>query len=182
MSRSALTLIGSVLAAGIAVAGCSAAPPPAPAAPPAAAPTAAAPEHQGGHGAHEGHGSSSAVPALYAVQSGPLGVVATDGGGHLMYRSDKDSAAPSASTCTGPCTETWLPVLVAPGQEPELLGVDKAAVGRLARPEGTSQLTLAGWPLYRHRDDVGGLQSAGHHGEDGTWFAVTPTGDKATAG
>ena len=148
MSRSALALIGSVLAAG--------------------------------HGAHEGHGSPSAVPALYAVQSGPLGVVATDGAGHLMYRSD--SAAPSASSCTGPCAQTWLPVLIAPGQEPELLGVDAAAVGRLVRPEGTSQLTLAGWPLYRHTDDPGGLQNTGHHGEGGTWFAITPTGDKATAG
>ena len=132
MSRSALALIGSVLAAGLAVAGCAASPPPAPAAAPAAA--AGAPEQHGGHGAHEGHGSPSAVPALYAVQSGPLGVVATDGAGHLMYRSDTDSAAPSASSCTGPCAQTRLPVLIAPGQEPELLGVDAAAVGRLVRP------------------------------------------------
>jgi hypothetical protein len=52
-------------------------------------------------------------------------------------------------------------------------------VGRLPRAEG-DQLTLAGWPLYRHRDDTGGLLDAGQNGADGTWFAVTPTGEKAS--
>jgi predicted lipoprotein with Yx(FWY)xxD motif len=184
VSRSALVLVGSVLAAGaLAVAGCGAAPPPAPAAPPAAAPPTAAqqPGGHGGHGEHEGHGSATA-PALYAVQSGPLGVIATDGAGHIMYRSDADSSTPPTSNCTGPCAQTWLPVLVATGEEPELLGVDPAVVGRITRPEGTTQLTLAGWPLYRDPDDPGGLRTTGRHGQDNTWFAITPTGEKASAG
>ncbi|HET6259344.1 MAG TPA: hypothetical protein VFE39_11895 [Pseudonocardia sp.] len=185
MSRSSLSLACSVLAAGmVALTGCAASNTPAPAAPAVSPPTTAAAggatQQPGGH--HGGHGSpGDAGPSLYAVQSGPLGVVATDGAGHLMYRSDADSADPSTSNCSGSCAQTWLPVLVAAGQEPELLGVDAAAVGRLTRPEGTTQLTLAGWPLYRHRDDQGGLQSAGQNGADGIWFAITPTGDKATA-
>lgn len=126
--------------------------------------------------AHSGHAEGV---GLYAVQSGPLGVVATDAQGHLLYRSDADSADPPASTCTGGCTDTWIPLVVTGGAEPELLGVDEALVGRLPRAEG-DQLTLAGWPLYRHRDDTGGLADAGRHGADGTWFAVTPTGGKAT--
>ncbi len=118
---------------------------------------------------------------LYAVQSAALGVVATDGSGRLMYRSDSDSADPSSSNCTGACTKTWIPVAAAAaGQEPVLLGVDPALVGSIERSDGTVQLTLAGWPLYRHRDDDGTLGSAGRHGADGTWFAVTPTGDKAS--
>jgi hypothetical protein len=44
----------------------------------------------------------------------------------------------------------------------------------------TSQLTLAGWPLYRHRDDDGMLATAGQNGADGMWFVVTPKGEKAT--
>ncbi|MCU1665642.1 MAG: hypothetical protein JWR58_5707 [Pseudonocardia sp.] len=186
MSRSSISLACSVLAAGmVALTGCAASNSPAPVvrsdSTPTTAPAGGAAEQPGGH--HGGHGSpGDAGPSLYAVQSGPLGVVATDGAGHLMYRSDADTAAPSTSNCTGPCAQTWLPVLVAAGQEPELLGVDPAVVGRLSRPEGTTQLTLAGWPLYRHRDDQGGLQSAGQSGADGIWFAVTPTGDKATAG
>lgn len=145
----------------LALAACGTAPAPASAPPPAAA--------------HSGHAEGV---GLYAVQSGPLGVVATDAQGHLLYRSDADSADPPASACTGDCAATWLPLVVADGAEPELLGVDEALVGRLPRAEG-DQLTLAGWPLYRHRDDTGGLADAGLNGADGTWFAVTPTGEKA---
>ncbi|GAA3091994.1 hypothetical protein GCM10010464_64720 [Pseudonocardia yunnanensis] len=181
MSRPRLAFVGSVLAAGaLAVAGCSAAPPPAPAAPPAAAPSAAQqPGEHGEHGGHQGHESSA--PALWAVQTGPLGVVTTDGSGHLMYRSDADSANPPTSNCTGECAQSWLPVLVTAGEKPQLLGVDPGAVGTITRPEGTTQLTLAGWPLYRNRDDPGGNPNAGRNGQDNTWFVITPTGDKAPA-
>jgi len=131
--------------------------------------------HGGGHGAHGGGGGE-----LWAVQSGPLGVVVTDGGGHLLYRSDADRADPPTSTCVDACTQTWIPAVVEPDQELELAGVDNELIGRLQRPDGTTQLTLAGWPLYRHRDDDGTLGSAGQHGVDGTWFVVTPKGEKAT--
>lgn len=152
---------------------------PAPAAPSPAPPAATAPEQV--HGGH-GSGDRNGPPVLYAVQAEPLGVVTTDGSGRLMYRSDDDSADPPTSTCTGPCSETWLPVAAASeGQEPELLGVDPDLVGAIERSDGTTQLTLAGWPLYSHRDDTGELRSAGQDGADDTWFVVTPTGDKASA-
>jgi predicted lipoprotein with Yx(FWY)xxD motif len=142
-----------------------------PAAPP---PHAQHDAHGGGHEAHSGGAS------LWAVQSGPLGVVLTDGAGHVLYRSDADSAEPSTSACTGPCAETWIPVVVAPDQELDLAGVDDELVGRMPRADGATQLTLAGWPLYRHRDDDGLLATTGQHGAEGSWFAVTPTGEKAT--
>jgi predicted lipoprotein with Yx(FWY)xxD motif len=129
----------------------------------------------GGHGAHGSGGAS-----LWAVQTGPLGIVLTDGAGHLMYRSDADSAEPSTSTCTGACAETWIPMTVEPDQALDLAGVDDELVGRVQRPDGATQLTLAGWPLYRHRDDDGLLATTGQHGAEGSWFAVTPTGEKAT--
>lgn len=146
---------------------------------PAAAPGPAAVQGGTAGGGHAGH--STAGAGLYAVQSGPLGVVATDPEGHLLYRSDADTPDPSTSACTGACTQTWLPLTVADGAEPELLGVDEALVGRLERADGDDQLTLAGWPLYRHRDDTGGLADAGQNGADGSWFAITPTGGKAAA-
>lgn len=125
--------------------------------------------------AHSGHGAGV---GLYAVQSGPLGVVTTDADGHIVYRHDADT--PTSSACTGACAQVWLPIVVPPGAEPELLGVDPGDVGRLERPEG-SQLTLAGWPLYHRADDDGGLTDAGEHGADGVWFAITPDGERATA-
>jgi len=127
---------------------------------------------------HSGHGSGG--PELWAVQSGPLGVVATDGAGHLLYRSDADSATPPASHCTDACTETWKPMLLPSGQQFEALGVDKTKVGQLTRPDGTVQLTLAGWPLYYNATDAPGLGDAGHNGQNG-WSVITPTGTKAVA-
>jgi len=128
---------------------------------------------------HSGHGSGG--PELWAVQSGPLGVVATDGAGHLLYRSDADSATPPASRCTDACTATWKPLLLPSGQQFEALGVDKAKVGQLTRPDGSVQLTLAGWPLYYNDTDSTGLADAGHNGQNG-WSVITPTGAKAAGG
>ncbi len=138
------------------------------------APAPAAPAATG----HSGHGSGG--PELWAVQSGPLGVVATDGAGHLLYRSDADSAAPSASNCTDACTATWKPMLLPSGQQFEALGVDKSKVGQLTRPDGSVQLTLAGWPLYYNATDTPGLADAGHNGQNG-WSVIAPTGAKAVA-
>ncbi|MDN5859405.1 MAG: hypothetical protein L0H84_12355, partial [Pseudonocardia sp.] len=125
---------------------------------------------------HAAHGSGG--PELWAVQSGPLGVVTTDGEGRLLYRSDADSNTPPTSRCTGACTKTWVPVVLPAGQQPELLGIDEKQVGQLVRPDGSVQLTLAGWPLYYNATDRPGLVDTGHSGQNG-WSAITPTGGKA---
>ncbi len=181
-SRSALSRFLAVPVLLVMLAGSAACGTSEPAEPPA--PEAAATAAPGGHGAHGGHGGHGSpevpAPTLYAVQTGPLGIVLTDGSGHLMYRSDADSANPPTSTCTDACAQTWIPVTAPPDEELELAGVKKDLVGRLQRPDGTTQLTLAGWPLYRNRDDDGSLATAGQNGADGTWFVVTPQGEKAT--
>ena len=154
-----------------------------PAQPAAAAPTAAAAAghdmegmSQGGDmgGMHMGSGTE-----LWAVQTGPLGVIVTDGTGHMLYRSDADSAAPPTANCTGPCASTWVPVRITDGQPPDLEGVDQSKVGTIPRTDGAPQITLAGWPLYWHQGEPLGLQTAGANGKDG-WFVTTPTGGKAT--
>jgi predicted lipoprotein with Yx(FWY)xxD motif len=142
------------------------------------APAQPSPEPAAPAAGHSGHDSGG--PELWAVQSGPLGVVATDGAGHLLYRSDADSATPSASRCTDACTATWKPVLLPSGQQIESLGVDRSKVGQLTRPDGTVQVTLAGWPLYYNATDTPGLADAGHNGQNG-WSVITPTGAKAAA-
>ena len=187
MTRSALSrfLSAPVLAVMILGAAACGASEPAESAAPAAT---AMPEGHSGHGGQSGHGGhggqggpgSPVVPAptLYAVQTGPLGIILTDGSGHLIYRSDADSATPPASTCIDACAQTWIPVTAPPDQELDLAGVKEELVGRLQRADGSSQLTLAGWPLYRNRDDDGSLATAGQNGADGTWFVVTPKGEK----
>jgi len=163
---------------------------PAPAAPPAAPVTftdtagQAAADHGGdsGHGGHSGHaghsGQGSAELELYAVQTGTLGVVVTDGQGRVLYGSAGDQANPPQSHCADACAQTWQPLTVAAGQEPVLLGVDEAAVGRLARSDGSSQLTLGGWPVYVNRGDDGELKQAEPGLQAAGWFAMSPSGKK----
>lgn len=137
---------------------------------------------QAGHSGHSGHAGHSGGAAtgleLYAVQTGTLGVVVTDGEGRVLYGSSGDQTNPPQSHCADACTQTWQPLTVAAGQEPELLGVDAEVVGRLARPDGSSQLTLGGWPVYVNRTDDGQLKQAAPGLAAGGWFAVSPAGEK----
>ena len=176
--RSVLSLVAVITAGLVGLAGCGSAP--APAAPPAAE----APAEGGGHGGHGGHGGGEADGQLelWAVQTS-LGVVVTDGTGDLIYRSDRDGSAPSASNCTGDCLATWQPVAADLNNPPVLLGVDQDVVGVVSRADGTNQLTIAGWPIYRHIGTHTDEESQAN-GTDGVWFAIGPDGGKAapTAG
>lgn len=59
----------------------------------------------------------------------------------------------------------------AAGTGPELLG-------EVTRADGTSQLTVDGWPMYRYAKDTAPGQVNGQ-GVGGTWFAAAPDGKKA---
>jgi predicted lipoprotein with Yx(FWY)xxD motif len=106
-----------------------------------------------------------------------LGTVVVDGLGFTLYRFDGDRARPPAATCDGECAETWQPVLATDPMRID--GIDKKAVGTVERPGGEVQLTIGGWPVYRHSGEAPGATDG--HGADGTWFAVTPKGGKAEA-
>jgi predicted lipoprotein with Yx(FWY)xxD motif len=133
-------------------------------------------------GSGQSGGSAQAAPGgrveLWAVQSGALGVLVTDGDGRPIYRFDRDSHQPSSTTCTGSCADTWPPVLIG-NQPPDLEGVNAALVGSIPRPDGERQLTLAGWPLYRHAGDDGTLSSTYGNGDENAWFVVAPDGTHA---
>ena len=157
----------------------------APAAPPAAPVTVdeaagqAATGHGGGHSGHSGSSAAGSTDLeLYAVQTGTLGVVVTDGEGRVLYGSAGDQADPPQSHCTDACAQAWQPLTVPAGQEPQLLGVEATVVGRLARPDGSSQLTLGGWPVYVNRNDDGQLKVAAPGLQAAGWFAMSPAGEK----
>ena len=114
---------------------------------------------------------------LTAAQT-PLGEVVTSAGASL-YRFDKDTAKPAKSNCVGQCATTWPPVLASDGV-PQLAGISPGAVGTAARPDGTRQVTLAGWPLYRYAGDTAPGELKGE-GVGGVWHAVSPSGKPAVA-
>ena len=114
--------------------------------------------------------------ALRATTNSSLGAIVVDGAGRTLYRFDKDSASPPASNCEGACEKLWPPVLV--GTQISLTGVNRALLGTIKRADGTVQLTLHGWPLYRYAGDSAPGDVNGE-GVGGVWFAVRPTGAKA---
>ena len=121
---------------------------------------------------------AAAAPApleLTAAQT-PLGEVVTSAGASL-YRFDKDTAKPAKSNCAGQCATTWPPVLATDGV-PQLAGIEPGAVGIAVRPDGTRQVTLAGWPLYRYVGDTAPGELKGE-GVGGVWHAVAPNGKPA---
>ncbi|MFC5668354.1 hypothetical protein ACFP3U_36015 [Kitasatospora misakiensis] len=126
--------------------------------------------------------SSSTSPSsatLRTTADPRLGTIVTDGAGFTLYRFDKDTAAPPTSTCNGDCATTWPPV-PADGTPATVNGIDAKLVGAVTRADGAKQLTLAGWPLYRYAPDRNPGDTKGQ-GVNGSWFAVTPTGDRAAA-
>jgi predicted lipoprotein with Yx(FWY)xxD motif len=124
-------------------------------------------------------GTKADAVRLNATTVGQLGPVVTDGTGLTLYRFDHDTNMPSTSNCVGACVASWPPFL-AFSDEVRLKGIDKAVVGTVTRQDGTKQVTISGWPVYHYAKDSTPGQ-AGGQGVQGTWFAVTPQGKKATA-
>lgn len=104
-----------------------------------------------------------------------MGKVVVDNNGWTLYRFDKDTPEPAQSKCEGECAEIWPPALT--DNQPELSGVSADDVGTVERKDGTKQITLKGWPLYRYIGDKKKGQWKGQN-VAGTWFVVSPNGSK----
>ncbi|MFG2309308.1 SCO0930 family lipoprotein [Streptomyces sp. NPDC048566] len=148
--------------------------------------TAAAGDYGAASTAGSGYDSGSkeqaaakAEPAgrLAVTESAKLGKVLTDGAGITLYRFDKDTAEPPKSSCDGDCATAWPPV-PADGAE-AATGIDKSLLGEVTRTDGTKQLTVAGWPMYRYAKDTKAGDTNGQ-GVGGSWYASAPNGKKAT--
>ncbi|MGK5557549.1 COG4315 family predicted lipoprotein [Actinomadura kijaniata] len=115
-------------------------------------------------------------PSLRALPTTMFGSVVADNSGRTLYRFDRDRPRPSATTCVDQCERTWPPAVWTP--ELRITGIDRERVGRVRRPDGSWQVTLGGWPLYRYAGDTAPTQTTGH-GKGGVWFASAPNGGKA---
>lgn len=123
--------------------------------------------------------TAPAGTVLSANSTAQLGVVVIDGLGWTLYRTDADSADPPVATCVDACAEAWPPVVAEPGTPLSLEGVAQEDVGTVVRPDGQVQVTVGGWPVYRHAADPQPGATDGH-GKEG-WFAITPSGGRAEA-
>ena len=126
-------------------------------------------------------GSPSPSGSALSVQTDSIsgiGTVPANGAGLTLYHNTKESG--STIVCTGGCVSIWPPVLVT-GSLPQDAGMIKGTFGTIMRPDGSTQLTINGMPLYTYSGDSGSGQARGQ-GIQGLWFAVTPSGTSTSAG
>jgi len=95
-------------------------------------------------------GTSTHVVVNVATMS--LGRVLVGPNGLTLYTNGRDTATSSA--CTGDCATAWPPLLVAAGGKGTAgVGVT-GKLGTLRRPDGTTQVTYNGRPLYGWQNDA----------------------------
>ncbi|MEU9145546.1 SCO0930 family lipoprotein [Streptomyces sp. NPDC048349] len=127
-----------------------------------------------------GAGEAKSGPAgeLKVAEIANVGGAVTDSEGFTLYRFDKDTPKPPKSACEGDCATAWPPVAADDATAGE--GIDAGLLGSVARADGTRQLTLAGWPVYRYAKDAKPGDALGE-GVGGTWHALGADGKPAAA-
>jgi predicted lipoprotein with Yx(FWY)xxD motif len=112
---------------------------------------------------------------LKVVSIPKMGKVITDQNGWTLYRFDNDTTNPVKSNCEDKCAKVWPPALT--DGQPKLDGVDPSLVGTVTRADGTMQITVGKWPLYRYLGDIKPGTWKGQN-VGGKWFVSAPDGKK----
>jgi predicted lipoprotein with Yx(FWY)xxD motif len=135
----------------------------------------------GGNASHALPTTNNGRPATLGVASTGLGDVLVNRQGRTLYLFGRDSGAMSA--CTGACAVNW-PPLRDRGTPLVGSGAKASEIGKTARPDGKSQLTYNDHPLYTFVNDTkpGDTRGEGINAFGGSWFAVSPAGDRVAPG
>ncbi len=105
-----------------------------------------------------------------------LGQILDAGSKHMtvyLFEADKGGK----STCAGACATAWPPVT---GDGKAIAGAIGADLGTITRPDGTTQVTYKGHPLYFFiKDkDSGDAYGAGSKAFGASWYVLKPNGSK----
>jgi predicted lipoprotein with Yx(FWY)xxD motif len=113
--------------------------------------------------------ASAPASALVKTASSSLGTILVDAQGMTLYHLGGEQNG--KFICTGACLSVWHPLTVSAAATPAGAGVK---LGTVKRPEGTSQVTYNGTPLYTFAQDRQPGETNGQGIKDvGTWSAVT---------
>lgn len=125
--------------------------------------------------------TTSSAPADDAASTGlmvadsSLGQIIVDGKGMTLYMFDDDTQGAGESTCAGQCLTNW-PPLTTTGEAPAVTGVT-GEVGTITTADGSTQVTLNGWPLYYFAGDSAAGDVNGQ-GVGGIWWVLSPAGER----
>lgn len=124
--------------------------------------------------------TGEATPSEDAPAAGALGVadsslgqIVVDGEGMTVYMFDKDTQGGDASACADQCATNW-PAVTTDSEMPQVEGVT-GEVGTITGVDGSTQVTLNGWPLYTFIGDEAAGDVNGQ-GVNEVWWVLTPDG------
>lgn len=124
--------------------------------------------------------------AVSARRLAGVGTVLVNSSGMTLYTPKIPAESSGHIKCTGPCVGFWIPVTASAAKS-----AASSLPGKLAmihRPDGQSQLSYNGRPLYTFRLDTAPGQAHGNgfhdsfNGTNFTWQAVTTSGKPSGAG
>jgi predicted lipoprotein with Yx(FWY)xxD motif len=103
-----------------------------------------------------------------------LGEVLVNSQGRTLYTF-------SGEECEGACAKAWPPLLDESGEPQPSNGTGAARLGTVERPDGTTQVTYAGRPLFTFDGDKapGEANGNGESAFGGTWTALKGNGEPA---
>jgi len=113
---------------------------------------------------------------LHVQKAGKLGYVLAMGNGQVVYMYDKDQGG--TPSCTGSCTQTWLPVK---GAKPAISPADTGlAALTTVQNGGVTQIVYDGHPLYVLKG-AKALAATGN-GMDGEWHVIKLSASNIVSG
>ncbi len=141
----------------------------------------------GSDGSSSGSNGSSRTGRTVATKRIDGKRVLVDAGGKALYMSDEEAGG--MVRCTGACLEFWEPLTIQGGQPTGT--VSGGTLGVLTRPDGKTQVTFNGDPVYRFTEDQSGTINAdgltdAFEGQEFTWHVLTagnaPSTSPSTSG
>ena len=130
-------------------------------------------------GGSSGSGAQAGSVTIGTSSVPGVGTVLVDGKGFTLY--DLASESNGTITCTGSCASTWPPLLLPAGTMSATAGsgVSASKLGTIARPDGGTQVTYNGLPLYLFVSDQSPGQATGQ-GVEG-FHVVTASGSSSSS-
>jgi predicted lipoprotein with Yx(FWY)xxD motif len=141
--------------------------------------------HAAGSGQAHPPGASHGV-VVSARKLPGVGTVLVTRSGKTIYSPQQE--AHGKILCTGSCLSFWFPVPAGAGAALRAPSGVTGALGTIRRPDGRTQLTYNGKPLYTFRLDLAPGQVHGNNftdhfgGTSFTWRAITTSGSPAGTG
>lgn len=114
--------------------------------------------------------TTSASNATVKTASSSLGTILVNSEGMTLYHLSVEQKGKFICTSSS-CTGIWHPLTVSAGTTPS---GEVGSLGTVKRPDGTTQVTYKGSPLYTFAQDKQPGETKGQGFKDvGTWTAVT---------